>query len=770
MSSPRRLPAILIADLLLFALAALGVYQTHYTPALPVSVRTISGDLVTSKAFLTVPKGSILTAIDGVPIRDRDDLEFALDAHRLGSEVNVEWKYPDGTVASARLVTIPAYGWGYFATQVFVILVFFGFGVFLRLKRPNDPAARIAHWLAFAAGSIVALTWGSNVVLSEALNLIVREFYLVASLATAALYVHFALVFPRAQARRPWLTSLYAIAAILLVWGGVTAFGAYSSSSLSAFREHLVALRGIQIYFSVAGILASILFARSYRQTTQSSERQKIKWALAGSAFSVLSYVLLWLVPQLVGYSQVVPEQFILLTSIFAPITITIAIARHRLFDIDTVLSRAATYSLTAALLIAAYVGLAALAGIVVGERLPVPLGAAIAVLVALAFEPMKKRLQRWIDSRFFRVRYNYREAHREVTDRLREIDDKAGLAEVVTDVLSKLLQPEWVTVVARETRLADLSGKGQWVEEGLDIPALPSESAAVMAVPLMPDGLAIELGPKRSGVRYTQEDVDLLRTTASQAALRLEKIALKQRLIEEELELEQAKEIGRVRTLLFNSITHDLKSPLTSIRMFAELLHGSVRDEQDAEYLRIIEGEAQRLTALIDNVLDYSRIERGTMHYSLEPVSLTEIVHTALMPLSYLVDMQGISLDVACWPGEALIAGDRAALERTLSNLVSNAIKYSGECKSVRVSLQEDGSQVVLTVEDKGIGIPASEVGNLFQPYFRVSATAKHAPGVGLGLATVQHIVQAHGGEITVSSVLGKGSSFSLSFPLLHA
>jgi signal transduction histidine kinase len=772
MVSPRKLPAILLVDLLLFVLAGLGVYQTHYTNALPVHLRATSGNLISTETFGNIPKGATLEAIDVTPIHGRDDLEFNLNFRQPEERVVSRWILPDGSSTTATLTTVPAYGWGYLAVQVFVILSFFGFGLLLRLKRSGDLAARTAHWLAFAAGSIVALTWGSDVVLPQSLDLLIRELYLVASIATGALYVHFALVFPRVQARKRFLRVLYAIAAALLSWSVVTAAEAYTTRSLDAFHAHLAALRSDQIFFSLSAILASVLFARSYRLTVNSGERLKIKWALAGSAFSVLSYVFLWLLPQLVGSSPLVPEEVILLTSVFAPITITIAIIRHRLFDIDAVLSRATTYTLAIIGLVAVYIALALVLGSVLEGRLSLPLGAALAGAVALLFEPLKRRLQKWVDFRFFRVRYNFREAERYLREELKEADDRESIEAVLRRVFTDLLHPESIALVPAPPTLRSIEGDPRYVEQGVELQALTPAGSTVVQVPIaaLERPMAIQLGPKRSGDRYSQEDLDLIASAAMLASLRLERLALREKLAEERLTAEREKELNRLRALVLSSVTHDLKTPLTSIHMFAELLEDSARDATEAEYLKIIEGEAERLTSLIDNVLDYSRIERGAMEYSLEPVSLQQIVKDSVRPLQHLVKLQNAALDVACGDEDIVISGDRHALERAIANLISNALKYSSDDKRICVELKSEDHRARISVQDHGIGIPAEDMDRIFQAYYRSHANTGHAPGIGLGLATVQHVVEAHAGKIDVQSSVGQGTTITLTFPLLHA
>jgi signal transduction histidine kinase len=769
MSPQRKLVAVILVDLVLATVAGLGIYQTHFASTFPFELDKHDGGFFLQSDFAGLQAGSNVQDIAGHDLKDADELEFYLDGMWPGADISVTFGTPNGETLQRRVRTVPSYTAWYTTVQILVTLTFFGFGLFLWFKRKTDPAAQIAHWLAFSAGSIVALSPGSHTVLPPTLDLVVRLFYVYASLSTGTLYIHFALLFPSRQPRKAILSVVYTLSAGLFVWAGMTGVNAYWSDSLAEFRAYIPALRTCQLYFSILGLFASYLFARSYKRTIETSERRKIKWALAGSAFSVLTYVFLWVVPQLIGRSQFVPEELILISSILAPITITIAIARHRIFDIDAVLSRTATYALAASALVLLYVVVAAATAAIIGTRLPLPLAAGIAVLVAILFEPMKVRLQRWIDYRFFRVRYDFREAQIRLQDGLQSADDRETILDMVQATIDHLLHPTSVEISA--SSITALSANPQFIEAGLTIPRLEGSSIVVTA-PLLAgeEGYSLNLGPKRSGARYSQEDLDLISSAALQASLRLERITMRERLEREQGEAESARELNRMRSLILSSITHDLKSPLTSIHMFAELLESSVSAVRDREYLNIIEGESERLTALIDNVLDYSRIERGLMAYDIEPLSLSDVVRSALKPMSYLLTLQSVNLDVAYGSADPIIAGDRGALQRAVTNLVTNAIKYSGMQKDIRVAVGVDHDTVSLQVSDRGIGIPERELTNIFQPYYRTIANAKHAPGAGLGLATVHHVVQAHSGTIAVESVVGTGTTFTLTFPLLHA
>jgi two-component system phosphate regulon sensor histidine kinase PhoR len=279
-----------------------------------------------------------------------------------------------------------------------------------------------------------------------------------------------------------------------------------------------------------------------------------------------------------------------------------------------------------------------------------------------------------------------------------------------------------------------------------------------------------LALGPKKSGVRFLKEDADLLSAVTARAAGELNRIALQETLLLEHGEAQRLEELNRLKSYFVSSVSHDLKSPLTSIKMFAELLRTDPKISPDAakEYLGIIEGESERLTRLINNVLDFSKIERGIKEYHFGGVDLNDAVTHVLTLMRYQCAMAHCRVETALADEPMAIRADGDAVIEALINLLANALKYSGDrkCISVRTFVRDEGLLAV-SVEDKGFGIPSEDRQRIFEPFFRVKEGQRHgAGGIGLGLAIVKHIVDAHGGNIEVVSEVGKGTTFTLLFP----
>jgi len=227
---------------------------------------------------------------------------------------------------------------------------------------------------------------------------------------------------------------------------------------------------------------------------------------------------------------------------------------------------------------------------------------------------------------------------------------------------------------------------------------------------------------------------------------------------------------LAGLRSLFVSSVSHELKTPLTSIRMFAEILQTKDPPDQrlQEDYLGTIVGESERLTRLLNNVLDLSKIEQDQMTYRPRPTSLTEVAHRAVQAMEYPLKQEGFTLRVECLDEIPPVAVDPDALEQAILNLLSNAIKYSGESREIDLRLRAEDGYGVIEVTDRGPGVAPQELERLTQKFYRVpTPESQRVPGTGLGLTLVDHMVKAHGGELRMRSAVGEGSTFAVRLPL---
>jgi signal transduction histidine kinase len=219
------------------------------------------------------------------------------------------------------------------------------------------------------------------------------------------------------------------------------------------------------------------------------------------------------------------------------------------------------------------------------------------------------------------------------------------------------------------------------------------------------------------------------------------------------------------------SNVSHELRTPLASIRVFGEFLKlGRVKEPgKIREYGEYIETESRRLTQLINNILDFSKIESGQKTYHFESTDAEHVVLDTLKTFEVVLEQNGFSVKLER-PDRRLpqVVIDPEAIAQAFINLLDNAVKYSGDSKEIEVRMAEKGDFVTISVVDHGIGIASEERDKVFEKFYRVGNALVHdVKGSGLGLSIVKHVVEAHGGKVTVESEIGRGSAFIINLPV---
>jgi two-component system phosphate regulon sensor histidine kinase PhoR len=236
--------------------------------------------------------------------------------------------------------------------------------------------------------------------------------------------------------------------------------------------------------------------------------------------------------------------------------------------------------------------------------------------------------------------------------------------------------------------------------------------------------------------------------------------------------DITREKEISQMKNDFVSHVSHELKTPLASITAYSEMLvDGEATDEKTRkEFYSIIQGQAQRLNRLIEDILSISRIESGLVKVNREPLSTALIVRDAVRMIKSYAAEKDITVEDQTAVVFDQVNADKDMISQAVINLLSNAVKYTPKGGKVSVNSEVDESQQVVrvTVTDTGVGIPAEDLPRIFDKFYRVKANSKYAKGTGLGLSLVKQIVEkVHGGRIFVTSEVGKGSSFGFELPL---
>lgn len=225
---------------------------------------------------------------------------------------------------------------------------------------------------------------------------------------------------------------------------------------------------------------------------------------------------------------------------------------------------------------------------------------------------------------------------------------------------------------------------------------------------------------------------------------------------------------LAAVRATFLAGVTHEIKTPITSIRLMAETLQqGRAQPGSSQELLGTIVNEAEHLSDLVDNLLTTSRIESGARTYRPRVIAIGDAVRAARRRFDYTLTKEGFTIVEEIPPTPLWARVDPEALEQAILNLLGNAMKYSGDSREIRVTLALDGTRALVRVADRGVGVPSSEQARIFRNFYRTATAAGLSTGTGLGLALVRHFAEAHGGEVSVESEPGHGSVFTIALPV---
>jgi two-component system NtrC family sensor kinase len=227
-------------------------------------------------------------------------------------------------------------------------------------------------------------------------------------------------------------------------------------------------------------------------------------------------------------------------------------------------------------------------------------------------------------------------------------------------------------------------------------------------------------------------------------------------------------KEVDRIRTEFVNTVSHDLRSPLTSVIGYAELVgRAGPLNENQHEFIRRIQDSIQHITSLINDLLDLGKIEAG-MDTQREFVQLEGILRYTIEMLQGQIKSKNLDVHMEIAPALPALRANPIRLRQVLDNVVGNAIKYSYPDGKIQVSIQFEQNQIILQVTDYGPGIPVADQPRIFDKFYRGTNIDSEVEGSGLGLAIVKNIVENHQGRIWVESTVGKGSSFFIVLPVV--
>jgi signal transduction histidine kinase len=355
-------------------------------------------------------------------------------------------------------------------------------------------------------------------------------------------------------------------------------------------------------------------------------------------------------------------------------------------------------------------------------------------------------------------------------------------------DTTGVIVYPEgahWVdelVVLCGQRAAADFRGPKGRVDEPLSTEILPSGRAVSvlsLVLPSRQSAVATLVLPLPAGQRTPQLDQDILDSFVERTTLAVENAALYRTLARRSVDLQRAfsdlanahqelLSVDEMKTNFLANVSHELRTPLSSIRAFSELLLSYDEEgEVQKEFVQIINSESERLTRLVNDVLDISKIEAGKMDWNMARVDLADLLNDTARTYSTLIEQHHVEFHQAIAADLPPIHGDRDRLQQVVGNLLNNSVKFTTS-GYIRLSAERVGDEVHISVADSGIGIPPEDQGRIFEKFQQVGAVMTDKPrGTGLGLAISRDIVAHHHGRLWVDSTPGTGSTFTVALPV---
>jgi signal transduction histidine kinase len=806
-----RLVLYLVFDFLLLFISFYNFENVYKRPAAPFETEWIKERLVISKinnhaACSSLTRGDVLLRWNNSVVMSSGEVEFISDLASIGDRFDVMLER-NGEVISDSITLIPYYHSPRFAIIMSLVgAIIWCMALFVAVSRLDGYAAYALHWGLITLALSLLLTQGS-ISLQNHLSVVYRIGFLIAYISSGGFFFFFSLVYPKNKYGSVVVKSVVIGGVVLLIMSVAiyTFLLALYSPSAIHYYIRIYEIYHIVITFLGIGIIASIF--DSYIRATLPDERSRLQWILWGIVVGIVPFLIFILIPQILLSEDLIPEEYATVFLLATPFSFAISFVRYQLFDVHVVIRRSIIYSIMTVFIIVIYIlfillGTSIIGGEVVFSQYLLPM--LITVIMAMVFHPLRVRLQRVVDSTLFPARVFLTETVARISVEFQNILTLQDLADRIVPYCTKILPYGTFAfyleeanlfqckaaqgIVSRPTIRIPESISGQILNQATTTMHTFSKSVYQGHVSDQYRGWLLEMGftfcipviSKTGGLRglitctssvrgerYTWEEIELLNALAVQAAETIDRLLLQKKIIMEQEERLRIEELNRLKSYFVSSVSHELRTPLTSIQLFAETLKkGKIKSQRKKkEYYDIIYRESERLSRLIDSVLDFSRVERGTKEYHFTLIDPQKTIRNAVDFFQNQLKGKGVRLTVQIAKPIPPMWGDRDALEEVVINLLSNAVKFSQKGKMVTLRLYAVRDRIILVVEDKGIGIPEKDLSKIFEPFYRVR-TDQQIPGMGLGLQLVKHIIDAHHGTIDVASTPGKGSRFTVSLP----
>jgi len=697
----KSLPFFLSIAFLFLLIGLWGTVRLNERPGIRAILEKSEGRLRISRltpggeaAKSGLKSGDFLLEVNKNPVQSNSDLKFFLEQKRIGESVSLTLQR-NGKKCNLTVPLERKYSRLFLLVNFLAGLFLWVVGVFVFLKKPKSQVVRIFLISSLSLSLAIFISFEGFPYGPKELSFILPSLQIIAYALIPALFFRFSMIFPREEEvstqSKPLIFSVYLPSLVLILMMEIFYWRSVSANSLSLFQAYKTLYLYFRIYLVVYVLLGFLVLYQTYKKLEFLEDRRKIRWIFWGIAVGTFPFIFLHTLPEVLFARRLVPEVVNYLFVSLIPVSFAFSILKYQAMDVDVVINRSLVYSLLTGFILGIYLLMVGLLGEIV-HRFTGYQGSLFPILATLAaallFTPAKNRIRVLVDKTFYRVRYDYRKAIQTFTHQVDFVFTQDELLELLLKRIDLLFAINRALIFLRrgeqkEFGIAKSTGfsdeETEEIERGKNV-LLPDliktkniqgskDSIAFRGIPVLPENQILKkfeiklsfpmtgkeelfglllIGEKKSEVKYSAEDVELVSSMVQEVARALQNIKMRERIVAEQLEKRKLEELNKLKTKFISNVSHDLRTPLTGIRFSVDnMLQGICGEisEESRKHLLMIQESTLHVSRTLDNLLTLSMSESGKITLNKENLSLTQVVDDACSMVRVLAEKKGINL-----------------------------------------------------------------------------------------------------------------------------